>query len=171
MPITSESSFFSTPVPAATIPNTTIVTGPGGANAPTGGLVGQVLKKLSSSFYDNVWSYLQIPDVVRVQSVSPGTGGVLAIDYSQGEYVQVNLNQSVTSFSIINWPASGKHGKLTLEIINGGAFSFSTWGGVKWSGGIAPTLTSGAGKVDHIVLWTTNGGAAIYGSVVGQNSF
>lgn len=168
MATVSESSFFSGTIPTANVPNTTAISGPGGAGIVSGGVVGQFLRKVSSTVYDTIWAYISIPDVVRSQTVAP-VAGVLAIDYSAGEYVYVNLTATVTNFSVYNWPAAGKHGKLTLEIKNSGAFNFTNWGGAKWAAGSAPTITSGANKVDIVVLHTANGGSTFYGSVAGQN--
>jgi hypothetical protein len=168
--MSSESSFFSGPVPTASIPNTTAIVGPGGSAAPQGGSAGQFIKKLSSTIYDTLWSFISIPDVVRSQTVAP-VSGVVTIDYTQGEYVYVNVTANVTSLVILNWPVSGKHGKLTLEIKNTGAFTWGNWAGAKWAAGSAPAITSGANKVDIIVLHTANGGSSVYGSVAGQNYF
>lgn len=164
----AESSFFNNPIPTATVPNTTLIAGPGGASAPYGGVVGQFIRKLSSTVYDSIWDYITIPDVVRRQTVAP-TSGVLTIDYSLGEYVNVTLSANVTSLVIINWPAAGKHGKLTLEINQGGSFTWTNWGGAKFAGGSAPSITTGSGKTDIVVLHTANGGATVFASVAGQN--
>jgi hypothetical protein len=54
---------------------------------------------------------------------------------------------------------------FTLIATNAGAFT-ATFTGVKWAAGTAPTLTSGAGKVDIFTFITVNGGTTWYGTVV-----
>lgn len=54
------------------------------------------------------------------------------------------LTQDATGSRTVTWPAS-----------------------VKWSGGTAPTLSTGASAVDILVFETINGGTTWYGSLVG----
>lgn len=58
--------------------------------------------------------------------------------------LELILTQDATGSRIVTWPAS-----------------------VKWSG-LAPTLSTGAGEVDRVVLVTYNGGTAWYGDLVGK---
>lgn len=56
------------------------------------------------------------------------------------------LTQDATGNRTVTWPAS-----------------------VRWSGGTAPTLSTGANAVDILVFETINGGTTWYGSLVGTN--
>jgi len=94
--------------------------------------------------------------------------GSITIDRNNGEVQRLSITGNVTATSVTNWPAAGQLGKLTLEVQNTGAFTFAWPAGVKWSGGVAPTVTSGAGAKDIYVLMTFDGGTTIYGNVVGQ---
>jgi hypothetical protein len=94
----------------------------------------------------------------------------LSIDLSKGWYVVISLAATVTSFSFTNWPAIGSVGKVTLEINNTGTFNISTWPtATTWAGGSVPTITSGAGKVDVVVLTSITGGSSFRGYVASQN--
>lgn len=95
--------------------------------------------------------------------------GATTVNWANGEVQKLSLTGNAT-LAVSNWPASGNFAKLVLDISNGGAFNITAWpSGTIWAGGTAPTITSGAGKRDVILLTTLDGGATILGSVVGQN--
>jgi hypothetical protein len=105
---------------------------------------------------------------VAGQAITSGT--TLAINRALGEVAVISLTGTVTAFTVSNWGASGSLSRLVLEINNTGAFNISTWPtGTIWSGGTVPTITSGSGKKDLIILTTFNGGTTIFGSIAGQN--
>lgn len=60
---------------------------------------------------------------------------------------------------------------MVLDISNTGAFNITGWpAGTIWAGGAGPpTITSGAGKRDVIILMTPDGGTTVMGSIAGQN--
>lgn len=62
----------------------------------------------------------------------------------------------ITSFSIINPPASGCCGIVTLIMTNGGSATLGWPIGIKWPGGTPPTFT--ASGVDIVILMTIDGG-------------
>jgi len=96
--------------------------------------------------------------------------GSLNIDHNAGEAVNMSLTGDVTSFAVSNWPASGRLGRLVLNVNNTGAYNITAWPtGTKWPSGVAPTITSGAGKKDCIILHTYDGGTTIWGSIAGQD--
>lgn len=70
------------------------------------------------------------------------TGATASTACSFGLY----LTQDATGSRTVTWPAS-----------------------VRWSGGTAPTLSTGANAVDILVFETINGGTTWYGSLVGTN--
>src|SRR6185312_11342712 len=74
------------------------------------------------------------------------TGANVTIDYSKGTFQQLILSADVTSLNVINWPPTGKTGRLILQITNTGNFSIAGWQNTEWTGGVAPTITQGAGK-------------------------
>jgi hypothetical protein len=95
--------------------------------------------------------------------------GATALNWTNGDIQKVTLNANST-IAVSGWPASGTLAKLTLDIQNTGAFNITGWPtGTKWAGGAAPTITSGAGKQDVIVLMSLDGGTTVLGSVAGQN--
>jgi hypothetical protein len=97
------------------------------------------------------------------------TGANVTIDYSKGTFQQLILSADVTSLTVINWPPTGKTGRLILQITNTGNFSIAGWQNTEWTGGVAPTITQGAGKKDIVVLTTGSAGTEVFGNIVGQD--
>lgn len=108
-------------------------------------------------------SALDVPQVVA-------NGAAVTIDYAKGTFQNLILAADVTTMSVINWPRSGKTGRLILQITNTGSFKIHDWPpGTVWSDGAPPYITQGAGMRDVVVLTTAAGGEPIFGNVVGQN--
>lgn len=106
----------------------------------------------------------------QIQFNSVTATGAFSIDRSTSEIFVVSLTGNVTSFAITGWPASGTWARVVLEINNTGSFNINAWPtGTIWALGRVPTITSGAGKKDVIVLMTFNGGTTIFANIVGQN--
>lgn len=70
------------------------------------------------------------------------TGATASTACSFGLY----LTQDATGSRTVTWPAS-----------------------VRWAGGTAPTLSTGANAIDILVFETINGGTTWFGSLVGNN--
>jgi hypothetical protein len=99
------------------------------------------------------------------------------IDYQQGigeaigvSYQNLVLDQTIAALSVVGWPRFGIEARLVLQITNSGDFTVTAWpAGTVWVGGNAPAITQGAGKKDMIALTTPDGGATIFGTIVGQD--
>ena len=156
-------------------------TGPSGVTGPTGLSSYSTLASLTDtsivtigigqilSYNGTNWTNSKRADLpVNTISTSSST---LSLNCLTGEYQKITLNQNITSVTVTNWPASGQAAKLTLIILNTGSYSITGWpAGTIWNGGnLSPTISSGAGKKDIIVLLSPDGGTTIFGSIVGQN--
>ncbi len=94
----------------------------------------------------------------------------LTIDMNKGWCVDLTLSANITTLDVSHWPANGTVGKLTLEISSTGTYNITDWPGTtRWAGGTAPTITSGSGKRDTIVLTSIDGGTNFRGYVASQN--
>lgn len=103
----------------------------------------------------------------EVGSAAVGSSaGVLALDANTGNLIPINLTENVTSSSIANVPATGVY-SLTLEITQGGVggWTMAWWTGIKWANGTAPVLSSTAGQIDVVTLYTRDGGTSWIGVV------
>ncbi len=73
-----------------------------------------------------------------------------------------------TTFTVSNVPASGTVASFILDLTNGGSATVNWFSGVKWAGGIAPTLTV-AGR-DVLGFFTHDGGTTWTGLVLAKDA-
>jgi hypothetical protein len=99
------------------------------------------------------------------------TGNALTLDLSAAQVFGVTLNSPINTFTISNTPATANRSiGFTLILTADGTARGVTWGAsVKWSGGVAPTMTSTNGKKDIFTFLTVNGGSEWLGFIAGQN--
>lgn len=112
---------------------------------------------------------LMRPDIVYlhdVQTISNKT----VVGLKERKYVSVNNNFDLksanyfthtltgnTTFTLSNVATGDDVSAFVLEITNGGAFNINWWGGIRWSGGAAPTLTPEG--VDALAFYSYDGGS------------
>lgn len=89
-----------------------------------------------------------------------------AIDCSSGSVFSKTISAN-TTFSVTNVPAAGNVCSFLLDLTNGGAYSITWWSGVKWAGGVAPSLTS-SGR-DVLAFFTYDGGTTWTGLLLGRD--
>ncbi len=94
-----------------------------------------------------------------------GSGNAGALNLALGEYFTKTITEA-TTVSFTNIP-SGFAGAV-LEVTNGGAFTITWPGAVKWTGGTAPTMTTSG--VDVLVFTTDDGGTTIRGATYSMDS-
>lgn len=86
------------------------------------------------------------------------TSGVLNINVDSGTVQTITLTQNVSSINFVNAGPSGTASNVTVKFIQDGTGSRSVnFTGIKFPGGIAPTLTTTANAEDNIVFVTFNG--------------
>lgn len=98
--------------------------------------------------------------------------GIGEIDYARGTFQNLILASNVTQLTIINWPKSGKTGRLILKVTNTGNYDIAptAWpAGTLWKDGNEPSITQGAGKIDMLVLVSGSAGAETFGNIIGQD--
>lgn len=89
-----------------------------------------------------------------------------AIDYTNGSYVKLALDANISTLTLSNPSPSTGVATLRLKITQGsGGNKTITWpASVKWPNGIAPTLSTTAGDIDFVDLWTDDGGTTWFGA-------
>jgi len=86
-----------------------------------------------------------------------------ALDYELGSYVRLDLDVNITQLDLDNPPAAGNFGAFRVKITQNAGGETITWpASVIWPGGAALVLSSGAGEVDFVDLWTDDGGTVWY---------
>jgi hypothetical protein len=115
--------------------------------------------------------FSSMPFMLAAQKqIVSASAGALSIDMAKGWDVALSLGGTVTSIAVTNWPTTGTLGKLQLDIANTGAYNITGWPGTTvWFNGITPTITSGNGKKDTIILMSSDGGTNFRGYVASQN--
>lgn len=144
-----------------------VVTGPTGWTGPAGsqGADSTVTGPTGWTGWTGPTGAMPVIDVYPQASVS----GAVVLDRHDGECQRLSVTGNVTSLTINNFGTSGTLERLVLEIWNTGAYTFAWPAGTKWPSGAAPTLSSGAGKKDVIMLVTVDAGTTVYGNVIGMN--
>lgn len=114
--------------------------------SPAAGLIVYDSTNNSVAYRDAAnWGYLS----GATQSIL-GIGGTVNIPFSSGNIVQLSLTAStILTFS------NAVVGTYILEVLQGGTGSYTLTypANVKWSNGVAPTLTTTVGKTDIITLF------------------
>lgn len=99
-----------------------------------------------------------------------GSGsGTRAINLANGNVVSATLTGNTTfTFSGATASTACSFGLYLTQ--DGTGNRTVTWpASVKWAGGTAPTLSTGASNIDILVFETINGGTTWFGSLVGTN--
>ena len=108
---------------------------------------------------------------------SKGDVGVLETSYNLASSNVLNLNlgnlftktlTANTTFSVSNLKASPSTNSFIMELTNGGNFVITWWSGIKWSGGIAPVLTSNG--VDILGFYSYDNGTTWRGMVLSKDT-
>jgi hypothetical protein len=120
----------------------------------------------SNLTFSGAIGFTQITETYAAPAISSGT---LTINLANGTVFNVANNANITTFSITNAVAS-KAAAFTLCLTANGTVYTQAWGAaVKWPGGVAPTLTTAAGKIDVITFVTVDGGTTWLGFLGGQS--
>jgi hypothetical protein len=104
------------------------------------------------------------------------SGATQTLSVLSGGVQTVTLSADCT-FTFDNPPSSPASAAWSFTLIltqgaSGGPYTAAFTGGstsVKWAGGTAPTLSTGANDVDILQFTTANGGTSWYGTVAGLN--
>lgn len=73
-----------------------------------------------------------------------------------------------TTLTVSNVSPAGNVTSFILELTNGGSATVTWWAGMKWAGGVAPTLTTAG--LDILGFYTRDGGATWRGSMMTKDS-
>jgi hypothetical protein len=90
----------------------------------------------------------------------------LSVDWANGNFFHVTLSSGSNSVTFSGYPSSGDVQFITLETKQpaGGDGTISWPASVKWSEGVAPTLSTDGAGIDVFVFYTRDGGANVYGA-------
>jgi hypothetical protein len=120
------------------------------------------------NFADNVCQRPELKDWAETANAASSSSNAITLDYSTGNVFTTTLTENITTITLSNWPASGKHGKITWYVTQAASAKTITWpAAVKWGDAGAPDLTT-VSKVYPVVLTTLDGGTTVYGFLAGR---
>lgn len=103
-----------------------------------------------------------------IQTYAPAGAGTATLDLSLSNVNHITMPAGNITVAISN----GKLGQLFMVRIlqdATGSRTVTWFSGIKWAGGVAPTLTTTASKADTFGFEITTAGSAYDGFVIGQN--
>lgn len=100
----------------------------------------------------------------KIQNLGNVSGAVM-LTPANGGYIKLTVAGTTTLSATFNLTA-GYQTAFTVEVTNGAAFSLSWPAGIKWDGGVIPSLT--VAGVDRVVL--SYDGTTLRGSLVSKDS-
>lgn len=92
------------------------------------------------------------------------SSGTVTLNYTNGDLFKITLTGSIT-IAVSNLPV-GKVAALTLQIVNGGAYTITWPTELDWAGGVVPTLTTSG--VDFVSIMK-DASETIYGFMLGRD--
>lgn len=130
---------------------------------------GEISFKKNADFEDNIISRALFKDCADAVATPASSSGVLNLNFENGNVFEISMNENITTVNISNPPAAGRAGKFTLILKQDttGGRSISWPASIKWAGGVAPTLTTTANKINILQFITTDAGTKYYGSIIG----
>lgn len=106
-------------------------------------------------------------EVIDIHGDVAPTG--IPVDFAVGSYHTLNVGTGTTTINVTNWPPTGSHGKVRLQITTTASGAVVQVGGVSKlmsrDGASATYASTGTYLWD---VWSTDGGTTVYASEVGQ---
>jgi hypothetical protein len=97
-------------------------------------------------------------------NTASSSSGTVTLDITTGNSFETTLTENITTVTISNPSASGTYCEIIWKIVQDTVARTVTFpAAVNWQGGTAPTISTGSGAVDIIVLRTWDGGTSWYG--------
>ena len=146
----------------------------------TAGKVGINSATIDNQAAVDIGGRVRLDDYFEKVTTVTSSSGVVTLDLAKSRTFDVTTSEAVTEFVLSNRLDSDDHTTFTLKIQQGstpyavGINTFKqTSGGtaipISWSGGVVPNVVNVGLKTDIYSFQTFDGGASLYGIVVGQN--
>jgi hypothetical protein len=131
------------------------------------------LERLSGSgktanLADAVLQGPEIKDYAQTKTAPSISGGTLTLNCTLGNVFEVTVNANITTFSITNWPATGRKGSIEVWFKGNGTGYTQAWGSVRWPNDSAPVLTTTNNDYTVITFHSFDAGANVFGIVAAK---
>lgn len=123
-------------------------------------------RTIDQSYEDKLLSRPELKDYAEtIPATVTITSGAATIDFEDGNWVEIDMSENLTSLTINNPPATGKVGTMMIYFKQSGVGSFTATfpGAVDFGAAGAPTLSTASGSTDLVVLNTRDAGATFAG--------
>jgi hypothetical protein len=98
--------------------------------------------------------------------VSPTVAATTSVDLNTANSIYLEMTVSITTLTLTN-PVAGAFYTFEIKQTGAGSFTVAWPAAVKWSSGVAPTLTTTTGKTDVVSFYYN--GTSYVGVVAGLN--
>ena len=144
------------------------------------GKVGIASSSIDNQAIVDIGGRTKLNDYFEKVTTATSSSGVLTLDLNKSRAFDVTTTEAITEFVLSNRLDSDDHTTFTVKIQQGstpyavGINTFKqTSGGtaipISWSGGVVPSVVNVGLKTDIYSFQTFDGGASLFGVVVGQN--
>jgi hypothetical protein len=142
---------------------------PAGVQAGLNG--GAVTRTAAVNMADQLLDRAYIGDYALETTAKGNLGATPTFDYAAGNVQTGTLSADITTFTVSNWPATGRYGKLSVILTQDASTARTVdWSNEvdAWSDGAEPDLSTLSSR-HHIILETLDGGTTVYGYRAGGN--
>lgn len=131
----------------------------------------------SQAIWDQIGLYVRGANTIQcdssirwgVQLYTPAASGTATIDFSLGNYAVVQMPAGNITIAVVNQlPGVAVWIRIIQDSVGSRTVSWPTAPAIKWAGGSAPTLTTGASKSD-IVEFMADANGNLYDIGLRQN--
>ena len=106
-------------------------------------------------------------------ATSSSGAGSMALDFDAGSHQEITLTGNQTGITYSNAPATDESKTVTIDLVQDGTGNRTmSWpAALKWAGGVACVLSTGAADVDRVAIEAVNDGSSTiyYAHVLGQD--
>lgn len=155
---------------AGTLSGSTLAAGVTASSLTSVGTLTSLTMGGTVSAVDNVISRPRFTDYAETYTTPTISAGTLTLNIENGNVFRVSRNANISTVTISNPSGTGNACSFTLIFdANGTSYTIAWPAAVKWPAGVAPTITTTAGRSDVFVFYTNNAGTTWYAMTAAQN--
>lgn len=126
-------------------------------------LTAQAVFNGGATFGDTVLTRPELKDYSETKTAPSISSNILTLDYTLGQVFEVTVDANINTFTISNWPATGKKGSIEVWFKGNGSGFTQSWGSVRWPSDGAPVFTTTNGDYTVCTFHTFDAGSTVFG--------